>query len=63
MNLCCLYNSMSKFEQGTSSSLTLVRYAQSCAVLACQTHLKKDETFYYTEELLRLKDDSNHNGT
>lgn len=36
------------------------KYAQSCAVLACQSHLKKEETLYFTEELIRLKDDSEH---
>ena len=43
-------------------ALTLVIYAQSCAVLACQSHLKKEEMLYFTEELIRLKDDPDHNG-
>ncbi|XP_028409754.1 trafficking protein particle complex subunit 10-like [Dendronephthya gigantea] len=36
------------------------KYAQSCAVLACQSHLKKNETLFFTEELIRLKDDKEH---
>ncbi|XP_046849387.1 trafficking protein particle complex subunit 10-like [Xenia sp. Carnegie-2017] len=36
------------------------KYAQSCAVLACQSHLKEESTSYYTQELLRLKDDPQH---
>lgn len=33
------------------------KYAQSCAVLACQAHLSEEERSFYTQELLTLKDD------
>lgn len=43
-------------------ALTLFMYAQSCAVLACQAYLSKEERLFYTEELHRLKDDKENPG-